>query len=200
MAAAKDDPIKFLAEAGMTQEEWSSFMANGGQMTPEQKRLKQMAENMQKMQDRLEAAEKRAQEQERQARFASEESHFVPELQKLTFVPEMGGVAAVRARQRLLSDATKQPVSLSDAAKHLENEMATGLQRLLQNPKIRSSLKLDVNTSHAGQAAETPRTLNNRVSSGTSSVDASPHPLDWKAKRALYMQRIERDRSAKSGR
>lgn len=196
MAAAKDDPVQFLAEAGMTQEEWSSFIGNGGKMTPEQKKLKEMSQTMAKMQERVEAAEKRAQQQEQQARIAYEESQFASELQKLTYIPEMGGIAAIRERQRILSLQTKQPVSLKDAAEHLEEEMGKGLQRLLQNKKIRSNLGLDVNTSHAGQAAETPRTLSNRVSSDSGQKEVAPHPLDWAAKRRLYQQRVERERQA----
>lgn len=200
MAAAKEDPVQFLAEAGMTQDEWSQFLANGGKMTPEQKKLKEMASVVEQVQAKLEAAERKAEQQEQRARAAAEESHFAQQLQKFTYVPEMGGIGAVRERQRLLSSQTGQPVSLADAADHLEQDMAKGLKRILQNTKIRSSLGLDVNTSHAGQAAETPRTLSNRVSSESSQQDASPHPLDWAAKRKLYQQRVERERAARSGR
>jgi len=200
MAAAKEDPVGFLAETGMTSEEWSAFMANGGKLTPEQKQLKAMQQRIEELQSKSEAAEKKAQQRELEARAAMEESHFAPEMQKLTFVPEMGGMAAVRARQRLLSEKTGQPVSLANAAQNLEQEMQTGLSRLLQIPKIRSSLTLDVNSSNAGQAAEVPRTLNNRVSPSSSHQEAAPHPLDFTAKRRLWLQRVERDATAKTGR
>jgi len=201
MEWAKDDPIAFLAETGMTQDEWSAFLANGGKLSPEQKRLKEMEKQLAETRQAMEQMEQNARTHAERARLAQEESQFAPKLQNLTYVPQMGGMAAIRDRQALLARQTGTPVSLEDAADNLETEMQRGLQRILQDPKIRSSLKLNVDTPQpAGQVAEKPRTLSNRVASESSTQGVKPHPLDWKAKQKLYQQRVERERQALANR
>lgn len=196
MEWAKDDPVAFLAETGMTQEEWSSFLANGGKLSPEQKRLKAMEKQLQETRSAMEQMEKEARRDRELARRAAEESQFAAKLQNMLYVPEAGGMAAVRHRQQLLSQQTGREVSLEDAANNLEQALRGDLERILKSPKIRSSLGLDVNTPDAGQAAERPRTLNKRVAAESGSPSAKPHPLDFKAKMKLYQQRVERERSA----
>ena len=193
---ARANPIEFMAEAGMTQDEWSAFLTNGGKLSPEQKRVREMERQLAETNARMKEMMERAEANERKAAAHAEEAAFSQHLSKYELVQQMGGIAAIRNKQGIMAQATGSAVSLAAAAEALENEMQAGLSGLLNHPGIRNKLGLsDVDKSQAGPIGRSPRTLNQSVSSETPPREPSlKGPLDWEGRRRLYHQRMEAER------
>jgi len=193
---ARSNPLEFMAEAGMTQDEWSAFLTNGGKLSPEQKRVREMEKQLADTNARMKEMMDRAEANERRAAAQMEEAAFSGHLPKYELVAQMGGINAVRDKQRIMAQVTGQQVSLTAAAEALENEMQAGLTGLLKHPGIRNKLGLsDVDKSQAGPTGKSPRTLNQSVASETTSNTTTlKGPLDWAGRRKLYHQRMEAER------
>lgn len=193
---ARSNPLEFMAEAGMTEDEWKSFLTNGGKLSPEQKRVREMERQLAETNARMKEIMERAEANERKAIAQAEEAAFAQHLSKYELVQQMGGIAAVRNKQGIMAQVTEQPVSLATAAEALENEMQAGLSGLLKHPGIRNKLGLsDVDKSQAGPVAKSPRTLNQSVASETTAREVTlKGPLDWEGRRRLYNQRMEAER------
>jgi coenzyme F420-reducing hydrogenase alpha subunit len=196
---ARSNPIEFMTEAGMSQEEWKAFLANGGTLSPEQKRTRALEKEL---------ADTRAQMQQfmkeqdayrlRQAR-DMEAAQFVSVMSNYDLVTRMGGIDAVQNKRTFLEQQSKQKVTLKDAAEALEQEYHHGLSALLKDPKVRSKFNLDVNTSDAGPvASKTPRTLNQKVAPSTPPANSGSQkgPPDWAARKAEYLRRTASERSS----
>lgn len=193
---ARANPVEFMAEVGMTQDEWSAFLTNGGKLSPEQKRVREMEKQLADTNARMQAMMERAEANEKRMAAANEEATFSSHLSKYELVQQMGGIQAVRNKQRIMAQATGSEVPLAAAAEALENEMQAGLSGLLKHPAIRHKLGLsDVDKSQAGPIAKSPRTLNQSVASETNSNSVTlKGPLDWEGRRRLYNQRMEAER------
>ena len=196
---ARSNPIEFMTEAGMTQDEWKAFLANGGTLSPEQKRMRAMEAELKESRAQM---AKFMQEQE-QYRLRSqrdmESAQFVGVMSNYELVTRMGGMDAVQNKRTFLEQSTNQKVTLKDAAEALEKEYHSGLSALLKDQAVRSKFGLDVNTSDAGPvASKTPRTLNQKVAPSTPPASTAPQkgPPDWAARKAEYIRRTAQERSS----
>lgn len=194
---ARSNPIEFMTEAGMTQDEWKAFLQNGGTLSPEQKRTRALEKELAETRAAMQAFEHRLEAGQRQAALQAEVNQFHNVMSNYELIPRMGGIDAVQNKRTFLEQSTGQKISLKDAADALEHEYNTGLSRLLQDKLVRSKFKLDVNTSDAGPVANTPRTLNNKVAPTTPPAYPSSQkgPPDWAARRAEYLRRTASERN-----
>ena len=195
---ARSNPIEFMTEAGMTQEEWRAFLQNGGTLSPEQKRTRALEKELAETRKQMAEFGEQQKAWQRQQAAQAEVNQFHNVMSKYELIPRMGGIEAVQNKRTFLEQSTGQKISLKDAADALEREYTDGLSRLLQDNVVRSKFKLDVNTSDAGPVASTPRTLNNKVAPRTppAAPSSSKGPPDWAARKAEYLRRTASERTS----
>lgn len=196
LLGAARDPIEFLSKIEWTEDQWRDFLAGGGKPDPVKDELKSMREQLKAESAKREALEKSLSDREVNARRAQEDAQIVQSTQKLPFSKSLSNPAMVRQRMGELK-AKNQPATADHALQSLESEFKTGLMSLLQNPEIAAMLGSSVNKPNSNQAAASPRTLNSNFASSSPTSDTSrPKPMDWKAKKALFLAELARSRRA----
>ena len=192
----RNDPVQFLSEAGITEEEFKNYLSQGGKQTPEQRRLAETEKQMRAIREELQKMQEEAAKSTQAVRREREDAEFMKTLDKDDFVlvQNMGGVAAVRNKQAQLARTLGRDVTLEDAAGQLEREFHDGLQKFLKNGAIRTKLGLStpVDQQDAGSKPSSPRTLNGSMASATNSAGTRPAWNDWAAKKANYLRDRER--------
>lgn len=200
MELAMSNPAEFMAETGMTQDEWNAFWANGGKLSPEQKRMREMEARMAKYAEQLEAVQRQSAQERQQNQRRLEDAEFTASLKDYTFLPEVGGINAVRNKQAMLQNQHKGPVSLKDAADALEREVQEGLGGMLKKQHILAKFGLAAASDQppAVPTKQTPsKTLTARTAGDSQPKNATVKgPLDWAGKRARYLERLAADRAA----
>jgi hypothetical protein len=198
MELAMSNPAEFMSEAGMTQDEWNAFWANGGKLSPEQKRMREMEAKMTQYAEKLAAIERQAQAERAHSQRRLEDAEFTATLKDYTFLPEVGGIGAVRNKQQQLSTQQNKSVTLKEAADALEREVQEGLNGMLKKSHILAKLGLATASNQPPAApTKTPKTLTARTASDSSPKAVTVKgPLDWAGKRARYLERLASDRAA----
>ncbi len=198
MELAMSNPAEFMSEAGMTQDEWNAFWANGGKLSPEQKRMREMEAKMASYADKLAAIEHQAQTERLNSARRLEDAEFTASLKDYTFLPEVGGINAVRNKQSQLMAQTKGPVTLKAAADALEREVQEGLGGMLKKQHILAKLGLATASNQPPAKPATKATTLTARTAGDSTPKGSTvkGPLDWAGKRARYLERLASDRAA----
>ena len=198
MELAMSNPAEFMTETGMTQDEWNAFWANGGKLSPEQKRMREMEAKMASYAEKLAAIEKQSNQERADSARRLEDAQFTASLKDYTFLPEVGGIAAVRQRQAQLSQQKGEPVALKEAADTLEREVGENLGGILKKSHILAKLGLAAATDQPpAKPASQAKTLTARtVGDSTPKSSTVKGPLDWAGKRARYLERIAADREA----
>ena len=198
MELAMSNPAEFMSEAGMTQDEWNAFWANGGKLSPEQKRMREMEAKMNSYAEKLAAIERQAQEERAHSTRRLEDAEFTASLKDYTFLPEVGGIGAVRNKQAQLMAQNKGHVSLKDAADALEAEVQEGLGGMLKKQHILAKLGLAAasNQPPAKSATKAPTLTARTAGDSTPKSSTVKGPLDWAGKRQRYLDRLARDRAA----
>lgn len=189
------DPVAFLAELGMTQDEWQAFLLNGGKMTPEQKALKEFQKSqietdrrINEMQARLDAAQNAAKRAQ-----AVNLVGATLDLNQYPLFRKVGGNADfVLSQIENHHKATGQILTPQAVAQHYEQQYQSQLQNWLQDDTIRTKV-IPANSAPLPTAnlAAAPSTLNSRVTSSTGPATSQPGPLDWEAKKQLALARIQ---------
>lgn len=196
---ARSNPIEFMTEAGMTQDEWKAFLQNGGTLSPEQKRTRALEKELAETRAQMTQFMKEQEQHRLRSAHDMEAAQFVGVMSNYELVTRMGGIEAVQNKRTFLEQQGGQKVSLKDAADALEQEYHHGLSALLKDKAVRTKFGLDVNTSDAGPvASRTPRTLNQKVAPTTPPATPARQkgPPDWAACRAEYLRRIESERAS----
>ena len=201
LAAAKNEPVEFLAKVGMTKDEWEHFMAQGGKMTPEAKRIKAMEARFNELETRYEAAQKKAEESARRAGIETENMQFAPKLGSYALLSKIGGIQAVRNKQAQVQAQQGGPISLEAAANLVEQEMRDNLVPLLKHEDVRRMLNLQIPDQPSGEAKKAPSTPKGSVDQKTTSPadpEETPAPWDWAAKKRLARKRMDLERIKRS--
>lgn len=181
---AKADPLQFLAEAGITDAEWQAMLRGGGELTAEQRQLKELKAEIEAI--RADSARKDAESAQRARRDAARAYVDANPLTK-----SMTNADSLLARQAEMSKAAGKEVALPDVVADLTNTYKTGLKNLLNNPEVLAMLDISVPKPQSGSAVSTsPTTLSSKLASSTSPSDGKPGPLDWAAKKALFLKRL----------
>lgn len=202
MELAMSNPAEFMSEAGMTQDEWNAFWANGGKLSPEQKRMREMEAKMASYAEKLAAIEKQAVAEREQGRRRLEDAEFTASIKDYTFLPEVGGIAAVRNKQAQLMAHKNQAVTLKEAADALEAEVSEGIGGMLKKQHILAKLGLATASNQPPAKPTTKATTLTARTAGDSTPKGSTvkGPLDWQGKRARYLERLAQDRAAQRDR
>lgn len=183
---AKSEPLEFLAKVGMTKDEWTHFMQQGGKMSPEAKRLKAMETRFNELEQNYQKLSRQAEESQRKALIDQENAAFAPKLGSYTLVSKIGGIQAVRNKQAEILRTQGARVSLEHAAKALDEDMLSNLAPLLKFEDVRAKLglasqdQLPANESPKARTAEAPKALEK---SSKEDPTEHIHPLDWAAKK-----------------
>ncbi len=194
----RGDPVQFLVEAGIKEEEFKQYLASGGKPTGEQQRLAAAEKQLQAMREEMEKIRSEAAQSVAQIRHEREDAEFAAQLssEDYTLVREMGGVAAVRAKQAALRKTLGKDVTLVEAAGQLENEWNHGFQELLKKSSVRSKLGLDVAASAEQKPTKpsnpSPRTMHSSLSSTTSQDGERLRWDDWKGKKERVLRELAR--------
>lgn len=196
----RGDPIQFLVDAGIKEEEFKAYLASGGKQTSEQQRLSATEKQLQAMRDEMDKVRQEAAASIASLRHEREEAEFASELSKEDYalVREMGGVKAVRAKQAALRETLGKNVTLVEAAGQLENEWQHGFQELLKKSSIRSKLGLEVAAKAEEKSAKasnpSPRTMQGSLSSATTQDGERLAWDDWKGKKERILRDLARAR------
>lgn len=198
MELAMSNPAEFMSEAGMTQDEWNAFWANGGKLSPEQKRMREMEAKMNSYAEKLAAIERQAQEERAHSTRRLEDAEFTASLKDYTFLPEVGGIGAVRNKQAQLMAQNKGHVTLKEAADVLEAEVQEGIGGMLKKQHILAKLGLATASNQPPAKPATKATTLTARTAGDSTPKSSTvkGPLDWAGKRQRYLDRLASDRAA----
>lgn len=181
---AKGDPLQFLAEAGITDAEWQSMLGNGGELSPAEKRVKEL-------EAKLEGFMKQAEQKEAQARAQAMRQAAASHIAANPLTKMMASPDAVIAHQANMSKKAGREVSMQDAVADLTNTYKQGVVALLNNPEIAAMLNLSVPKPQSGPAAsQSPTTLGSKLASSTTPSSGKPGPNDWAAKKALFLQQV----------
>lgn len=182
----KDDPIGFLAELGMTEEDWKKFNATGG-IPP------QVSKALRELQETKTQFEKRLAETEARAKKAEEDRDIGAILPKYPLVRKCGGAEAARAHAAALKQAGMQPGSWAEVLESFESQLRSGVSDILDDFEINSKYGFKSQPNQHAKPAEPPSTLGTRHVSSASYADANaqnPYAygtkenLEWKRKRA----------------
>lgn len=192
--SAKSDPLEFLAQLGITEDDWQKHLAQTAD-TPEMSRIKaaerKAAEQIQALQKQFESY-KQEQEQERAQSRLSQAAQLLQSDDYL-LTSQISNPEAVLRRQQEIEQHTGNKVSLADAAKHLEQSFKDNLKQIWENPKIHAMFATKPQSVSTAESY-TPTTLNSAFSSGTQPGESTPAPLDWAAKQKLFVEKLRRMR------
>lgn len=183
---AKNEPVEFLAKVGMTKEEWTHFMSQGGKMSPEAKRLKAIEARFNEMEAKYTDLSRKAEESQRRALLESENAQFAQTLSGYALVSKLGGIQAVRARQSQMQKMHGTAVSMKAAADVLEQEMHDNLIPLLKHEDVRRKLSLQFPDQPSGEKAKASNPVNGKRETSPAPAedsDSDPAPWDWEAKK-----------------
>lgn len=202
MEMAMSNPAEFMAEAGMTQDEWNAFWANGGKLSPEQKRMREMEAKMQQYAEKLQSFEAQVQRERSDNVRRLEDAEFTAALKDYTFLPEVGGLNAVRNKQHALQSQSKEPVTLKAAADMLEREIHENLGGMLKKQHILAKLGLATASNQPPASPTKKATTLTARTAGDSTPNSSTvkGPLDWAGKRQRYLDRLASERAAQRDR
>ncbi len=201
LAAAKDDPVEFLAKVGMTKDEWQHFMSQGGKQSPEAKRLKAMEARFNEMEAKYETAQKKAEESARRASIETENMQFSQRLGSYALLSKIGGIQAVRNKQAQIQAQQGAQISLQAAADMVETEMHDNLLPLLKHEDVRRKLGLLNPDQPSGQGEKKPAAVNGAGSAKPTppaDPEEEPAPWDWAAKKRLARKRMDLERKKRS--
>lgn len=191
---AKTDPLEFLAQAGISDDEWKQFLKGGGDLSPEQKQLKELRAQLEQMQSRYEQDK---QQTARQAALAEAAQHVSTHpLMKMMATPQ-----SILQVQEAMSKQQGRQVSVAEASQNLLTSFKSGVMNVLkspdvlQDPEIAAILSQGVPKPQTGQADYSPpSTLSSKLASSTDPSAEQPGPLDWAAKRAKFLRLVAQQR------
>jgi hypothetical protein len=186
------NPLEYIAEAGMTAEQWQEFLTGPGELSPEQKRVREAEKMAKSAMDRAEALEKSIQNERKQMQVQAERAQIEAQLPQYPLTRKMGGAQAVQARVEELSKQAGKPVTWQQAAQHLENEFFTGLSALLQDPEIAGKVNISVSKPKSESAAPNNPTTLGRATAPTSGASKPANPRDFAAKKAAYLELLRK--------
>lgn len=186
------DPIDFMAKVGMTEAEFKAFLGQGGTLTAEQRRLREVEKNNKELRDKLDGLVKQQQQASQKMAEQMELAEFKGQLSDYQLVTRMGGINAVMQKRAQLQEQLGQPVSLKQTAEGLEKQFKQALSGLLQDEQIRTTFGLSTQSSPPGTQAAPPKTLNEKFANQTSPKGPQkPAWNDWAAKRALAIRAMQ---------
>lgn len=192
--SAKSDPLEFLAQLGITEDDWQKHLAQSTD-TPEMSRIKaaerKAAEQIEALQKQFESY-KQEQEQERTQSRLSQAAQLL-QSDDYVLTSQISNAEAIVRRQQEIEQHTGQKVSLADAAKHLEQGFVDNMKQLLSNPKVSAKFATKPQSDSTAESYS-PTTLNSAFSSGTEPGEGTPAPLDWAAKQKLFVEKLRRMR------
>ncbi len=191
---AKNEPLEFLAKVGMSKEEWEEFVAGGGKMTAQAKRLRALEAKHSEMEERYKQLEEKAQQAELKRRIDAENAAFQSELGSYVFISKIGGLDSVRQKQAAIRHAEGREISLKQAADLVEEEIKTSLGPLLKHDDVRRTLNLDLRDQPGLAVTPQAKTLTG-AEGGQRQKDAvkeeDPAPWDWAAKKRKAFKLIQ---------
>lgn len=190
---ALSDPeayLEHLASTGMSEAEWVNFLSNGGKMSPEQKRIKELERKLEQTATQQQQALAAIQQQQQAFTQQQTLAQLNSILPNYPLASRTGGAQMVLNEQALLAKQGKH-VNLQEAADSYEAKLLDGMQKVLQHDDVK--VKLGISVSQSPQTApvvKSPSTLNKSVSSGTAPTTGRPDPLNFDAKRKLALEKI----------
>jgi hypothetical protein len=196
MEQALQSPLEFIAETGMTEDQWREFLAGGGKLTAEQQRVRALEKSHSELMSQIEGLNKSMAEREARAAQATEAAQIEGALGKYPLVARLGGVRNVQAALQQLR--TQNPgVTALQAIQHLDTGYKASITKLLSEKEIGDMFASSVpkpTTTRSAEPHHSPSTLTKQVSSSTDPATTLPGPLDWAAKRALVLRRLAQER------
>ena len=198
-------PLEYMAATGMSEDDFRAFLTNGGQLTPDQKRVRALEKQIADQAAKMAALEQKQQQAATQAQISAENARFAPVLAEnypvalAIFGNVDNGLAQIRNKANQMRQATGLPVTLEQAAQALEENITRQMKTALTNEKARSKIGIDsVNKSipAAPVEAKPTATLGSQFA-GSTEAQSRPAPTDWAGKRALALQRLRAEALAR---